>query len=597
MAAVSAVRRTATAGEFSWHQFRVLLRVIRKGEKIDDGTGMGLGNDAKRGKLLGDVGRRVLMGLAYLVLAIFFFVMGLGLAASGVSVYATFSLLVVAMLVMELFLGLYQAVNMLYFVRDLSYYLTLPLSPSVVMWAKLAHFVLLSSAGNLLFLPMGLGCLWGQGAPAGSYVVMVLAFVLCSVAIVLALVMLVVPLMRFSRLARNKDRFARFFGVLITVLCLAVGVGSQFALRGDGAAAGLASGAEGLLSGGPAAIVVALLCPPSALVRWAFEGSPVVVLAAFVGMVVLVALYAAVLSSEARRWYLEGARALQGAGGEKSVRRFGAADLRRVAGARGAFAANLARDWKVMVRTPAFFNQFVMSPVLMPLYFVVIFVVVGVIQSGESGLDMGAVLGLVASVTANFTLTSPEVVVCALVVLGVAVFMGFSSYSFTMAVSRDGEDFFFLRAMPMSWTAYLAAKFVPTFALGAVPMVLLLIAALALAQMPVLVAAYLVALYVAATAALDLLALGFGARFPQLHWDNEAQVTKGGKAALIVYAGLLLAVAAMALPALVAASALVWGVSAEVALLSALALQVAEVAALAWWTLVAGARSLARRES
>ena len=87
---------------------------------------------------------------------------------------------------------------------------------------------------------------------------MTLAFLLSAVAVNLALVIICVPLMRFSRLAHDKDRFSRVFGALIVVFALAVGVGSQFALQGDGLAS-LASGSEQLLSGGVPAVVMGVL--------------------------------------------------------------------------------------------------------------------------------------------------------------------------------------------------------------------------------------------------------------------------------------------------------------------------------------------------
>ena len=108
------------------------------------------------------------------------------------------------------------------------------------------------------------------------------------------------------------------------------------------------------------------------------------------------------------------------------------------------------------------------------------------------------------------------------------LFLGFSSYSFTMGVSRDGEDFFFLRGLPMNWSAYLAAKFVSPFALSTVPMLVLFVAAIVLLGVPAAAGAYLVAFYLGATVSLGLLSLGLGARFPRLTWDNEAQLVKGG---------------------------------------------------------------------
>lgn len=595
--------KTAPQG-FSWRQFRVMVRVIVRGEQHLDSTGMGLGGDegSKRGGgLWGKLGagvRKVAMAIIFLLVAAVFFMMGFGMGQVGLTPYTALSLCVVTLVGLSVLTGLYQAVNILYFVRDLSYYLTLPVSATTVMWAKLAHFLGMSLLGDLIVLPIGLGCLLAVGAAPGAWVAMAVAFVLCALAVNLALVIVCVPVMRFSRLAHDKDRFSRVFGALIIVFALAVGVGSQFAFRGDGLAS-LASGAEGLLAGGPGMVVMALLCPPSLLLRPVVEGDALGAVLALLGMAVLVTVYAALLSVVARRWYFEGVQALQGAGGRRG-RCVTGAELARATRTRGAFAANLSRDWKMMARVPVFFNQFVLSSLLMPLYFVVIIVasfVLAFSEAGETGIGPMEVLAMARQLTAGLTLDSVALVWCAVGTLCFAIILGFSSYSFTMGVSRDGDDFFFMRGLPMRWGAYLAAKFVSPFLLSIAPMLVLAVVLLVVLGVPALSGAYLMVVLIAATAALGLLSLGLGACFPNLHWDNEAQLVKGGAATLMVFAGLVVGAVVVALPALALLACALWGVlAAPVALALALGVFAVECAALAWWVLGPCARSLSRRE-
>ena len=593
----------AAAQDFSWRQFKVMLRVVLKGEQRLDETGLGLGGETgeKRSGFWGSLGtgaRKAAMGLLFALLAACFFMMGMMFGEVGVTPYLAFSMCVIALVGFTVLTGLYQAVNILYFVRDLGYYLTLPVSATTIMWAKLVHFLGMSLLGDLILLPIGLGCLLAVGAAPGAWVAMTVAFVLAAIAVNLALVIVCVPLMRFSRLAHDKDLFSRVFGGLVVVLALAVGVGSQFVLQGDGMAS-LATGAGEVLSGGVPAVVMGVLCPPSLFARAVVEGDLVGALGGLLAMVASVAVYAVVLSLVARRWYFEGVQALQGAGGKRG-RRVEGSELSRATRTRGAFAANLGRDWKMLVRVPVFFNQFVLSSLLMPLYFIAIFAVSGVMgvsQASEAGVDPGMLLEMARSLTAQLGFESPMLVWCAVGVLVFGLFLGFSSYSFTMGVSRDGEDFFFMRGLPMNWSAYLAAKFVSPFVLSTVPMLVLIVAALVVLRVPVAAGVYLVAVYLGATATLGLLSLGLGARFPRLNWDNEAQLVKGGGATLMVFAGLVVGAVVMALPALALLGCTVWGVlDAPVALAAALAIFVVEGAALSWWVFGPTAASLSRIE-
>lgn len=600
MSRVGGLARRGRSGEtgFSWSQFRVLLFAIRKGEERVDATGMGLSGDDGTRVLsrVGSLGRNVLVAITLVALGAVFFIAGMGAGVAGASAHAVFSLSVVALVLMTVLVGLYQAVNTLYFVRDLGYYLTLPLTPASVMWAKLAHFLAGVLVGDLIFLPMTLGCLFSHSAPAPSFVAAALAFLLCALSVNFALTIACVILMRFSRLARDKDRFSRVFGAVIMVCALAIGVGSQLFGRAGDAIAGAVGGAAGLVSSAPGAALVGVLCPPWLASGLALSDAPLEALGGLLAMAALAGVYALALNACARRWYFEGVRSLQGAG-DKGARRLDAAGLRKATGVRGAFAANLSRDWKAVVRTPVFFNQCVLSLILMPLYFVAIIAVSAIVGSGEGNLDLAFLLEAAPHVTSQIVFDSPLLCACALGVLGISVLMGISSYPFTMAVSRDGEDFFFLRALPMDWRAYLAAKFVPTAALSGAPVALLLVVATVLLRVPLAAAAYLIVVYLAATTSVGLLSLGVGAWFPRLHWDNETQLFKGGQSSLLVLAGMLVAALVLLAPGFVVALPFVSpGFDVAVALLAGLGLQLVEFAGFAWWVFGPTARSLSRRE-
>ena len=175
----------AAAQGFSWKQFKVMLRVVIKGEQHLDSTGMGMGDDGteRRHGFWGSLGagaRKVAMGFLFLLLAAVFFMMGCMLGEVGITPYQAFSLCVVSLVGLTALTGLYQAVNILYFVRDLGYYLTLPISATTIMWAKLAHFLGMSLLGDLIILPVGLGCLFSVGVAPGAWLTMALAFVLAA---------------------------------------------------------------------------------------------------------------------------------------------------------------------------------------------------------------------------------------------------------------------------------------------------------------------------------------------------------------------------------------------------------------------------------
>lgn len=589
------------ADGFTWAQFRILFRTMRKGENSSDELGItGFGSGARSSRrprrwgALPPVALRAIQALAFGGVAVAFFFTGtaLGVLPPTALLRSTAGILLFIML----FTGVYAAVNLLYFARDNRYYLTLPVSTTAVMWAKLAGYVLSASAGSLLVLPFGLGALWAQSATPDIWVRFILAFAICAVTANLAIVALTMALMRFSRFARDKDRFSRLFGVVVMVAALCLGVGLQFVAQSEGPATMLA-GASAALATGPAAGVLGIVCPPTLLAGQALSADPVEALIGFAGSLVGAALWFALVSALASRWYLEGMRSFTGAGGPRSVRVFKESELAGLVASRPALAAALDRDWKTMVRTPVFFNQFALSPLLMPVYFIAIIAVIGFINLSREGVDLEAVFSIVTSVSAMLTFGSFPLIVAAFGLLVFRVFMGMGGFATTLSVSRDGEDFFFLRALPVRWRVYLASKLMTSIH-GDVLMFVLVAAALLAVRVPLVSTVYLLVLFAAASLSLSLFSLAQGAFFPRLHWENEAQVVKGGSAFVTVYLTMILGALACALPGLVLACRLFLGIEFpnEAALWGALALQLLILALLAWVVFFPAARSLARRE-
>ncbi|MBE6469856.1 MAG: hypothetical protein E7001_07940 [Coriobacteriaceae bacterium] len=593
-------RRPRSTDGFTWSQFRVLFRAIRKGEdSVDDlgFSGLGAGASSKRrGRLpkLPPIAQKALQVLVFAGLAVVFFFMGVGL--ESLSAPELFRFLAGVLLIIELLTGVYAAVNLLYFARDNAYYLTLPVAPTALMWAKLANYLTKAALGSLILLPMGFGALWARFAPPSEWVLLTVAFLIATAIINLVVTALTIVLMRFSRFAHDKDRFSRFFGVIVMVLALSFGVGIQFVAQGAAGGSAIAA-ASGVFAEGPLAIALGVVCAPVLLADLIFSAAPLTAALGLAGSALALAAWCVVISVLASRWYLEGMRSFTGSGGRRSTRVFDESELRGLVSSRSGLAAFLARDWKVMVRTPVFFNQFVLGPLLMPVYLIAIFAVVVFIGLSRAGVDPMAALEQVGAFSSMLTFGSFPLTVAAFAVLVFRVFMSMNGYVTTLAVSREGADFFYLRSLPMRWRPYLASKLLTSLPGDAVLLVFVAVILL-VAQVPLVSIAYLLVLLAASSISLSLFSLAQGALFPRLHWENEAQLVKGGSAVISVYLTMIFGAVVCALPGLVLACPIFFEIelAPEIALLGALGIQLLVLAGLAWFVFVVAARSLARRE-
>lgn len=556
---------------FDWAQFRALFGAIRKGEeRADDGMGKSGGT--------GGASRIVSLVFSFGMIAAMLLAGGLKLGQMGASVLTAFELSVVTLVAISLTMGFYTAVSSLFFSGDIAFYLALPVGGTTIVWAKLANYMAGMMAADLAVLPLSLGVLAGRGEGPVAWVLMVLAFLLCCVAVNVALVLVALPIVRFSKLVSDKDRFARFFGVVNVVFAVAIvvvatmGAGNS---SGEVDAAAAASMVEGITSVPVARVAFCLLCPPLALGGVAFgTGTALASALGVLGMAALTACYVALLSALSGRWYFDAARGMAGGSGSSSHGRYETAELAQAVDSRSQFKAFFSISVAQLVRVPAFFNQFVLSMWLVPAVMTFSAVAGGVSEGGGSFeeiraacamLTLGGVGGLVALCLAAF----------------LAFFCCMLSYVFMRSVSMDGQDFFLFRTMPCDFGSYLMARFVALTLVGRAPVMVLLLVAVLVMGLPVTTALSMVAFFALAVGACDLVALVIGARRPNLGWASESELSSSGEALVLLLLSLVLSLLVMALPLACAIVPLVLGLDAgALPILGALVLLVIEFLAI-----------------
>ena len=571
---------------FDWVQFRALFGAIRKGEERSD-NGMG-----KSGGTSG-TSRIVSLVFSFGMIAAMLLAGGLKLGQMGASVLTAFELSVVTLVAISLTMGFYTAVSSLFFSGDIAFYLALPVGGTTIVWAKLANYMAGMMAVDLAVLPLSLGVLAGRGEGPLTWVIVVLAFLLCCVAVNVALVLVALPIVRFSKLVADKDRFARVFGLVSTVFALAIVLAATLGAYdgADSVDAAAASMVGGIASAPVARVAFCLLCPPLALGGLTF-GAGSASLLGVLGMAALTACYVVLLSVLSGRWYFDAVRGMAGGSGASGHGGYKTDELARAVGSRSQFKAFFSVSVAQLMRVPAFFNQFVLSLWVGP----AIMAVSGV--AGAIGTSEGVSLEDVRAAAAMMALGGEAALAPLLVMALLAFFCGMLSYAFMRCVSMDGRDFFLFKTMPCDLGSYLMAKFCAMALVGRVPVAVLVLVAMLVLGLPVTTALAMIAFFALAVGTCDLLALALGARKPNLGWASESELSNSGEALLLVLASLALALGVMALPLACAIVPMVLGLEAgALPVLGTLALLVVEL--LAARALVCGpvARRLATVEA
>ena len=559
--------------DFSFAQFRTMLSVIRRGEVREEIDAEGLLGDFS--EKTPTTGKRVLSGVLLVVLALVLFGAGSLMSSTDLDIVQVFFMMIAMLVVLVVIVGFFQAVNTLYFVKDTGFYLALPISAVTIIAAKLTYFICSQVLVNCIVVAFGLGFLYGRGADASSYVALVLAFLPCVIATALALIIIVIPVMRFSRVAADKDRFSRIFGVLTTVVALVVAFAVNFGT--NNISSSTMSSMGDVVSHGAVSVVLAIVCAPTLLVSEVFSGNAVLGL---LGMYVLAALYVAVTALFAKKWYFAGVQGMQSGSGKKSRKRYSEGDLGGAVKQRSQFKAFLSQDVATLLRVPAFFQQFVASMILEPVAVVAVAVMGICLRETETTNEVRDLV-LASSIDAN---THLALLMAALVA---GVFSCLTSHMYAFALGRDGEDFFFMRAMPMSMRDYVMAKFASGYLITRVPFFVAILVVLIVLGVAVDVAVLSMLAFALPLTAVDLTMFALGSRKPQLKWENEAQLLKQSSLYLYLFLAFVIGIVAFTVPGAVAFAFSVLGISGYVGALAMLVVCVGECVGAAAYMLLA----------
>ncbi len=255
----------------------------------------------------------------------------------------------------------------------------------------------------------------------------------------------------------------------------------------------------------------------------------------------------------------------------------------------GQFKAYLLQDISSLLRTPAFLQQFVVSPLLVP---------VVVIAAGLIGMFAinPAITGSFLSVFSTAAIDANSHLLMLAIALGIAFLCCIPSYAFAFALGRDGEEFFHLRAEGLNMKAYIKAKFLSQFLLGRLPFYVVLFIALVVlgtALDSALITTLAIALPVAAV---DLALLGLGSKVAKFSWQYPADLFKQASVFTYIVVSLLLGLVAVGLAALAMClfAYVFYGVSAYIGALALLVVCIAEVLVAGFYAFNAAANNLKR---
>lgn len=488
----------------------------------------GLGNNQKKnGKK--KFGNRTSM---YLILAVCFLPLAGMLFTLGKEMYHMFAPLGQGTAVVDLvciagacvffLFGIATILSVFYMSTDVPLLLPFPLRPAEIVGAKwlvcllneywlviffflpiLAGYGVSGQMGPSYWITMVLGCI---GLPA---VPLIYSAVLCMI------------IMRIFKNIRNKDILSYLgFGM---ALVLAIGI--QFVVRGmEGVQAesmiNFLSGQQGLID-----IFHAIFPNLVFLAKGVSHGSFIYILFYYGTTVLIFAVFLLI----AQKLYLPAVLGMSEATAEK--RKLTEAEVRREVRSTNPVKAYGRIEWKKLYRTPVYFMNCVLMTLIWPVFFLVI---IAVSVLGSSGT--AAFMNLFSQMTGRgalplFTLLRGDgpVAVAVLIVGCVAAFISMMCLVSSTAISRQGDNFGFMKMIPMSYEDQIRGLLscgIKIGILGSLPYILLINLGAVIFGLHPVTLIYSSAITVLFVMAVNYQQLYMDIAHPKLEWETEAAAVK-----------------------------------------------------------------------
>ncbi|HDX9532655.1 TPA: ABC transporter permease [Bacillus thuringiensis] len=395
-----------------------------------------------------------------------------------------------------------------YYSNDIEMLLPLPLKPAQIISAKfltvlITQYVMSSFILLPIFITYGLK----SGAFITYYIYMIFIYLLFPIVPLVLASLLMTIIMRYTNIAKNKDRGNIFIGIVSILFIVGINVFMQWrnksAFSGDGAAEYLVNNQSSLLvqmtNYFPTTYFGAVALVESA--NW--KGPLYVIIFAVISFVFFVLFYYI-----AERTYLKGVIGLSTSTAKKQV--ISAEGLQKSTVQSSHLKAYVKKEFKTLFRTPQFFLNCIVQTFVMPIMlFFILFVQDGNLKFITEYINNPKTTGFAIGVG-----------LCA------SLFLMGSNVIATTSFSRDGSSWFVNRYLPVKAADIFFAKAITAWLIN---VIILAVFGITMAVVAGISPVFMILWFLLSANGLlliNLIGTRWDAQTADIHWDTEQKLFK-----------------------------------------------------------------------
>ncbi|MGI6508116.1 MAG: putative ABC transporter permease subunit [Saccharofermentanales bacterium] len=429
--------------------------------------------------------------------------------------------------ILAVIFGILQAIPTLYHESNIETLLVLPVKPAAITAAKLTQaFIPILLVTTILCYPSLIAHGIVSKRPWGFYVQSMPFMLYVTVAPFAVAAILVLVMMRYTKWARNKDRFQLITSIVTVVFIVAFSLFANLQTSDGGLSSGgiFSDPATGALLNNLVKIVPTSAFSAAMLIdanRWSTLLYGLIACALNVLSVVL-------LLAVADKIYLRGVLGIQGG---QSAKQLTATETARKLTPRSAYRAILHKEWILLLRTPAFFTQTVFFVLFFPVIMVVSFAISfsRAPETTEKGFNLINFLRQWISSGA----WQDSIWIIVLIVGGIAAFFSGTALLSASAISRQGATFNISKIIPVPLRTQVLAWLTPGFTLLTAIWIIITVALAIFLRMPLSLALLVFAVALINSYSMQLLGFWVDMKSPLLTWSNEIEAVKNTRAGTV----------------------------------------------------------------
>jgi ABC-2 type transport system permease protein len=409
------------------------------------------------------------------------------------------------------FFGIFYIMNTFYFTNDIETLLPLPIKPYEILGAKfivVTIFEYLTELVVLLPVLIVYGIKSGEGVMYYFYFVMIF-LILPIIPLVVASIPVMI-IMRFTTIARNKDRFR----VIVGIIAIFFGLGANVLVQKSIGAGIDSKQLQQMLTGGKNSLIdiTSKIFPTSKIAALSLINS--ISFNGFVNalfFIIVTAFVFLIFLYLGELLYFKGVMGIS----ETSSRRksLSMEELSRKAVHNSVITSYMWKEIKILFRTPPYFMNCVLMNFVWPVFFFALLLTRSKgsnrIEDVRKYLQDPTILGIVLTVAS-----------------AIILFVAASNSVTASSISREGQQIFVNKYLPVSFKNQIMAKVLSGVFIGLIGMFSIMVVAVPVFKIPIYMVAGIIVVGLMAIFFSSLMGIVFDLLNPKLHWDNEQKAVK-----------------------------------------------------------------------